>query len=69
LWKQASPAPPLSETRTYTGATNSYFARIALKGIAVYDTRKPRLDVLVEHVRKKGTVRPVFDGRRVVIEP
>lgn len=57
---------PLKEDRIYTGASNSYFAQAALKGIQVKDTRKPRLDVLMEYIRKKGTVRPIFDGRRVI---
>ncbi len=59
---------PLMEYQTYSGATNSYFARNALKGIQVKDTGKPRLDVLIEYIRKKGTVRPIFDGRRVILE-
>jgi hypothetical protein len=33
------------------------------------DTKKPRLDVIIEHVRKKGTIRPSYDGRRVIINP
>jgi len=60
---------PLGEDRLYTAAANSYFARTALKDIQVKDTGKPRLDVLIEYIRKKGTVRPVFDGRRVVTQP
>lgn len=59
----------LNENRIYTGATNSFFARTALKGIQVKNSQKQRLDVLIEYIRKKGTVRPVFDRRRVVLEP
>jgi 5'-nucleotidase / UDP-sugar diphosphatase len=58
---------PLNESRIYAGAANSFFARTVLKGIAVNDTHKPRLDVLTEYVQKKGTVRPVYDGRRVIV--
>jgi hypothetical protein len=55
------------DDRTYTGAANSYFANYALKGIQVEDTGKPRLDVLIEWIRAKGTIHPSYDGRRVVI--
>ena len=58
---------PLREDRVYTGTTNSYFARTALKEIETRDTGKQRLEVLKEYIRKTGTVRPVFDGRRVII--
>jgi 5'-nucleotidase / UDP-sugar diphosphatase len=58
---------PLSESRIYTAAANSFFARTVLKGISVKDTGKPRLDVLTEYVRKKGTVHPVYDNRRVIV--
>jgi 5'-nucleotidase / UDP-sugar diphosphatase len=58
---------PLQDNRTYTGTTNSYLARIALKGIQIKNTGKQRLDVLIEYVRKKGTVYPTFDGRRVIV--
>jgi len=57
----------LQDKRMYTATSNSYFARIALKGIQVKNTGKPRLDVLIDYIRKKGTVSPVFDGRRVII--
>ncbi len=57
----------LDEDRMYTGSANSYLARTALKGVAYKDTGKLRLDVLTEYIKKKKTVRPVFDGRRVVI--
>ena len=58
----------VKDNRTYTGATNSYFAGKALKDLEVHDTKKPRLDVLIEYIRQKGTIRPVYDGRRVVID-
>jgi 5'-nucleotidase len=58
---------PLDENRTYTGATNSYFAQSALKGIEVKDTGLARLDVVMNYIRKKGTVKPAYDGRRVVV--
>jgi 5'-nucleotidase / UDP-sugar diphosphatase len=58
---------PVDDDRTYTGAANSYFANYALKGIQFQDTGKPRLDVLIEYIRAKGTVHPSYDGRRVVV--
>jgi 2',3'-cyclic-nucleotide 2'-phosphodiesterase (5'-nucleotidase family) len=60
---------PLSESRIYFGAANSFFARTVLKGIVVKDTLKPRLDVLTEYIRKKGAVHPVYDTRRVIVGP
>jgi len=58
---------PLDDDRVYTGVTNSYFAGFALKGMDLEDTRKPRLDTLIEYIRNKGTIRPSYDGRRIVI--
>jgi 2',3'-cyclic-nucleotide 2'-phosphodiesterase (5'-nucleotidase family) len=58
---------PIEDDRVYTGATNSYFAQSALKGIETEDTGRQRLDVVVEYVKKKGNLKPVYDGRRVVI--
>jgi 5'-nucleotidase len=59
---------PLDDNRTYTGVTNSYFAGYAIKGATdVSDTKKPRLDVLIHYIRDKGTIRPAYDGRRVVV--
>ena len=49
---------PIEDGRTYTGATNSYFAGFALKGIAQENTGRLRLDVVTEYLRAKGTVRP-----------
>jgi hypothetical protein len=31
------------------------------------DTGKQRLEVLINYIRKKGTIRPVYDGRRTVV--
>jgi 5'-nucleotidase / UDP-sugar diphosphatase len=58
---------PLDDARTYSGVTNSYFAGFALKGLTVKDTGKPRLDTLIQYIRSKGTVRPAYDGRRIVV--
>jgi len=57
---------PIEDDRTYTGATNSYFAQSGLKGIETKDTGRARLDVVIDYVRKRGSVKPVYDGRRVV---
>jgi 5'-nucleotidase/UDP-sugar diphosphatase len=60
---------PLQADRRYTAATNSYFAGKACKGARVrfQDTHKQRLEVLITYIRQKGTIRPVYDGRRSVI--
>jgi 5'-nucleotidase / UDP-sugar diphosphatase len=60
---------PLQEDRQYTGATNSYFAGRAFRGARVrfQNTYKQRLEVLISYIRQKGTIRPVYDGRRTVI--
>jgi 5'-nucleotidase/UDP-sugar diphosphatase len=60
---------PLQDGRRYTGATNSYFAGRAFKGVRVrfQDTGKQRLEILINYIRHKGTILPVYDGRRVVI--
>jgi 2',3'-cyclic-nucleotide 2'-phosphodiesterase (5'-nucleotidase family) len=58
---------PLQNDRLYSGASNSFFAERAFKGIQYQDTRKPRLEVLSEYIRKKGTVHPSYDGRRIVV--
>ncbi len=60
---------PVADDRVYSGATNSYFAGSAMKGYEVVDTKKVRLDVVIEQIRKKGTVVPAYDGRRVVANP
>jgi 5'-nucleotidase/UDP-sugar diphosphatase len=59
---------PVSDAQVYTGVSNSYMAGTALKGIEVTDTKKVRLEVLVEYIRKKGTVRPAYDGRRIILD-
>jgi 2',3'-cyclic-nucleotide 2'-phosphodiesterase (5'-nucleotidase family) len=58
---------PIEDDRTYTGATNSYYAGFALRGIPQEHTGRMRLDVLTAYVKDKGTVTPAYDGRRVVI--
>jgi 2',3'-cyclic-nucleotide 2'-phosphodiesterase (5'-nucleotidase family) len=58
---------PIEDDRTYTGATNSYYAGFALRGISQENTGRMRLDVLTAYVKDKGTVTPAYDGRRVVI--
>jgi 2',3'-cyclic-nucleotide 2'-phosphodiesterase (5'-nucleotidase family) len=59
---------PVDDHRVYTGAANSHFSEKDLKGIEVASSGKTRRDVLVEQIRKKGTVKPAYDGRRVVID-
>jgi 2',3'-cyclic-nucleotide 2'-phosphodiesterase (5'-nucleotidase family) len=57
---------PLDDNRTYSGVTNSYFARIILRDVRTEDTGRQRRDVLAEYIRLKGTVSPVYDSRRVI---
>jgi len=59
----------VEDDHVYTAATNTYLAERSLKGIETSNTGKVRLDVVIEQIRKKGTVKPVYDGRRIVIEP
>jgi hypothetical protein len=58
---------PIVDAQVYTGVSNSYMAGSALKGIEAVDTKKVRLDVIIEYIRKKGTVHPINDGRRVIL--
>jgi 5'-nucleotidase / UDP-sugar diphosphatase len=58
---------PLQDDRVYTGASNSYFASNAIKELALRDTGRKRLDVITDYIRQKGTISPVYDGRRIVI--
>jgi 2',3'-cyclic-nucleotide 2'-phosphodiesterase (5'-nucleotidase family) len=58
---------PIEDGRTYTCATNSYFAGFALKGIGQDNTGRLRVDVVTAYLREKGTVAPAYDGRRVII--
>jgi len=57
----------VEDDRVYSGATNSYFAGFALKGITQENTGTLRFDVLSAYVKQKGTLTPLYDGRRVVI--
>jgi 2',3'-cyclic-nucleotide 2'-phosphodiesterase (5'-nucleotidase family) len=58
---------PLDDERIYEGAANSYFAGFALRDLAKEDSGKKRLDVVIDYVRKKVTITPVYDGRRAVL--
>jgi 2',3'-cyclic-nucleotide 2'-phosphodiesterase (5'-nucleotidase family) len=58
---------PVEDDRVYFGSTNSYFASRTMKGIEFKNSGKMRRDVIKEMLRKKGSVKPVYDGRRVVV--
>ena len=58
---------PIDDSRVYSGATNSYFAGFALRGIPQEPTGRLRVDVVTAFLKAKGTVTPAYDGRRVVI--
>ncbi len=58
---------PFEDDKIYSGATNNYFARFALEGIEdKTDTKKPRLETVVAYIKAKGTIKPSYDGRRIV---
>lgn len=57
----------IADDRIYSGSANSYYAAYALKDVKLTDTGRARLDVIVAYIREKGTVRPRYDGRRVLI--
>jgi 2',3'-cyclic-nucleotide 2'-phosphodiesterase (5'-nucleotidase family) len=59
---------PISDGKMYTGAINSFYAKMLPKTVAQHDTGRKRLQVLLEHIRKKGTVTPVYDGRRIIVQ-
>jgi 5'-nucleotidase/UDP-sugar diphosphatase len=59
---------PVMDDAIYTGASNSYFAPWALKGIECTDTGRSRIEVLREYVRSKKVISPKYDGRRRVRE-
>lgn len=58
---------PVVDDKIYRGVTNSYLAERALKGIKYVNTGKVRRLVTIDYIRRMGTVKPVYDGRRVVI--
>ncbi len=60
---------PVEDERVYSGATNSYFMGSAFKGIESVDSGRLRRDAVAEYIRKKGTVNPLHDGRRIIIDP
>jgi len=59
---------PLDDARAYKVATNSFFARDALFAGATEraDTGVGRLSALLEYIGSRGTLRPAYDGRRIV---
>jgi 5'-nucleotidase / UDP-sugar diphosphatase len=59
---------PIQDNRIYKGATNSYFAAYAMKDMQVVDTGKNRLESVIAVIRKKGVVKPAYDGRRVIVD-
>ena len=60
---------PIEDDKTYFGATNSYYARFILEGIAdKTDTGKLRLETVAAYIRSHKTVSPVYDGRRSLLK-
>ena len=58
---------PIEDDRVYSGATNSYWAPFILSGFTEQtDTKKPRLETVLTYIRKKGTIKPSYDGRRIL---
>jgi 5'-nucleotidase len=63
---------PLDPEREYAASTNSYFGRKALcgpKGTLCQDTGRKRRDTLVEYVRARRVIHPLYDSRRVIVDP
>jgi 2',3'-cyclic-nucleotide 2'-phosphodiesterase (5'-nucleotidase family) len=63
--------PALDPAREYSASTNSYFARKALGGVgglAYRDTGIGRRQTLVEYVRARRVIHPLYDGRRVIVD-
>lgn len=58
----------IDPARSYSLATNSFFARDPLLNEAQdrKDTGVQRLDALIRYIQKHGIVKPVYDGRRTV---
>ncbi len=57
----------IGDDRIYTGATSSFFAESFLKGIQINETKRRWMDIVVDYIRRKGVVKPQYDGRRVII--
>ena len=63
-------AAPLNDERVYSCAANSALAG-RLEGFLALgkrDTQRLWSEVVLDAIRKAGTIRPAYDGRRVVIE-
>lgn len=58
---------PLEDEHIYSGATNSYYAPFILKEITdKTDTKTPRLDMVLQYLKKHAPVQPAYDGRRIL---
>ena len=58
---------PIEDDKIYSGVTNNYIARFILADITdKTDTKKPRLDAVIAYIKAKGTIKPSYDGRRIV---
>jgi 2',3'-cyclic-nucleotide 2'-phosphodiesterase (5'-nucleotidase family) len=58
----------ISDEKIYTGAINSFYAKLLLDGVEIRDSGRKRIDVLAEHIRREGTVAPAYDGRRIIVK-
>ena len=68
LLEAAINGAPIEDDRVYSGATNSYWAPFILGEITdKTDTKKPRLDSVMAYIRKKGTIHPSYDSRRIIV--
>jgi 2',3'-cyclic-nucleotide 2'-phosphodiesterase (5'-nucleotidase family) len=58
---------PIEDSRAYFGSTNSYYAQFILRDITEKtDTGISRIGALVEYIRKQKTIKPAYDGRRII---
>jgi 5'-nucleotidase / UDP-sugar diphosphatase len=59
----------VDDKHIYSGATNSFFADREMKDVKITDTGKRRFDILIDYVLAKKTIKPAYDGRRVILGP
>ena len=62
---------PIVDNVVYVGSTNSYLASQPEMKSATekVDTKRARLDLVMEYIRSKKTVSPSYDGRRKITIP
>ncbi len=60
---------PIEDSRTYSGATNTYLAQTLLKDIPLkVTTENARLDASIQYITRHSPVHAAYDGRRKISE-